>query len=285
MSLIPHSIFDMDSWTQPSIFQSPFQSFSILDAFDPFEEMDRMMSPNLLWINQPSSFEQQRQQPLNAPQRHRITIDCQGFQPESIKTEMCEGKEGQQSLIVSASEEVSHEGEDYTRRSFKKTFLLPKNAQHEKLVSFMAPSGELIVEVPLAPAIATESAPAASFLPQIVDAPDGGKTVQLQLQIPENVDPDKIQVSLKGRDVIVKIEDKVETPNSYSRVHIYNKSRLPENTDLNGLRCIHHNNVLRICAPLDLAAGGKGKSSGRVGMVPIEKSLQHPTIQPQKSEK
>jgi len=294
MSLIPHtffpsSMFDVNPWGyQPSssLFNqmSPFLSSSssmpsMLDFFDPFEDLDRMMSPTMQWINQPVGLLPPIESLLpSAPRRHRISIDCNGFQPDSIKTNINESN-GQQCLVVTGNEESGVVGSrDYSKKEFKRTYVLPKNAQHEKLVSYMTPGGQLIVDVPLA---VQESGSGAleSFLPKIVDTPEGGKGVELQLQLPANVDPNKVQVNIRGRDLIVRVEDKNETPDTYSRVHIYHKTRLPDNTDLNELRCTQENNQLRICAPINTAI--TGSSASRNKRIPVQGSSSNPSIQQQ----
>lgn len=262
MSLIPHTFFprSMFDW-MPSTTSllnqfAPMQSLmpSMMDFFDPFEDLDRMMSPNMQWINQPVGLLPPIESLLpKAPQRHRITIDCQGFNPQSIKTDIAETN-GQRNLIVTGCEESgAPDSQDFSKREFKRTYALPRNAQHDKLVSYMAPSGQLIVDVPL---MQQEGSALTSFLPRVVDTSDGGQGVQLQLQLPTNVDPSKIQVTVRGHDLIVKVEDKSETPDSYSRVHIYNKTRLPENTDFNQLKCTQENNQLNICAPINPSLSG-----------------------------
>jgi len=284
LNIIPHtffprSMFDMDSWLPQSSYSNtmlPFQSSivpSMLDMFDPFDEVDRLMSRNLRWVDQPVGFLPPVDTLLpKEPHRHRISFDCAGFSPESIKTEVKDMNGKQQLCVWGLDESGASTGDDFSRKEFRKCFTLPPNAQVDKLVSFMAPDGKFIVDVPLQ---APTSLPGQlSFLPQIVDMPEGGKSVKLALQIPENIDPSKVQVSVKDRDLIVKVEDKTETADAYSRVHIYNRTRLPDNTDFSALKCTHENNQLNISAPLRANQLGE---SGR--QVPIEKSTPTPSIQ------
>ena len=51
-SFFPRSMFDMDMWARPS---SLGVGPSTLDLFDPFDELDRMMSRNLMWLNEPET--------------------------------------------------------------------------------------------------------------------------------------------------------------------------------------------------------------------------------------
>ena len=151
------------------------------------------------------------------PQKYRISVDCAGFSPNSIKTEVKGNK-----LVVHGHEDTKIEGtHDYTKREFRKTFDLPANAEHDKLVSFMAGSGNLIIEVPLKE---TKSSPNADLFPQIVENKDGTKNVSMKFMIPPNVDPAKAHVMVKDRDLIFRCEDKVERPDQSSRYYFYKVS-------------------------------------------------------------
>jgi len=265
MSLIPHSffprrMFDMDTWT-PSIFSSPFSTsasltsplssslmspLTTLDLFDPFDDIDRMMSRNLQWFDRPSSW--MSTPPLvSVPQKYRISVDASGFSPESIKTEQKE-EGGQRLLTVHGRETTGTKGgDDYLKREIRKTFRLPENIEIDKMASFMTPNGQFIVEFPLRE---TERTTNLSLLPQIVDTSAGGKQVQMNFPLPQNIDPNKVQVSVKDRDLIMRVEDRQESPDRYSRTHMYTRTTLPEGTDFNQLKCVVDNNQLSVTAPL-----------------------------------
>lgn len=147
------------------------------------------------------------------PQKYRITVDCAGFSPKSIKTEV-----KNQKLTVTAREEVKMEAGDFSIKEFKKTYDLPATAEADKLVSFMTSHGHLVIEVPLKE---TSLHPNADLFPQIVDQPNGAKAVQMKFNLPENVDPSKASVSIKDRDLIVRVEDKVDKPDQTSRYYYY----------------------------------------------------------------
>jgi hypothetical protein len=92
----------------------------------------------------------------------------------------------------------------------------------------MTAHGELVVEVPLREkGLHINTA----LLPKIVDAPNGGKQVELKFTVPEKIKPEHVHVSLKDRDLIVRGEEKVEKPDGVSRFYYYKRSTLPENTD------------------------------------------------------
>jgi len=254
-------MFDMDTWMpsllSPSLgqsFGSPFSSTfspfstspSTLDLFDPFDDIDRMMSRNLQWFNRPSSWMPSISP--SVPQKYRVSVDASGFSPDSIKTEQKE-EGGKRLLTVHALEHSGKKGgDDYLRKEMRKTFALPDNIDLDQMASFMTPSGQFIVEYPLRQ---TERTTNLSLLPQIVDTTEGGKQVQMNFPLPMNVDPNKVQVSIKDRDLIMRVEDRQESPDRFSRTHIYTRTTLPDNTDFSQLRCVFDNNQLSVTAPIN----------------------------------
>lgn len=140
-SFFPRSAFDQDKWLMPSYHQGPSQ----LDLFDPFDELDHMIAKNLEWLNRPQSIERPLHPHLpKVPQKYRITIDCFGYQPKSVLTEVVGNK-----LVVTGREEERHFGEDFSLKEFKKTFDLPDHADVSTMVSFMTSHGHLVIEMPL----------------------------------------------------------------------------------------------------------------------------------------
>lgn len=147
MSLIPHhqfprSAFDMDQWlrhpqemmnqqlnqmqqmqnrlntqmNQMSQQMSQHQMIppTTLDLFDPFDELDHMISRNLQWLNKPEFLQPLQTMMPKVPQKYRIVVDCAGYKPESVKTQL-EGNK----LFVIGHEEVKHNGEDFSIKEFK----------------------------------------------------------------------------------------------------------------------------------------------------------------------
>lgn len=281
-------MFDMDTWMpsllSPSLGQSmsPFGSTfspfstspSTLDLFDPFDDIDRMMSRNLQWFNRPSSWMPSISP--NVPQKYRVSVDASGFSPESIK---CEQKDenGKRLLTVHALEHSGKKGgDDYLRKEMRKTFTLPDNIDLDRMASFLTPSGQFVVEYPLRE---TERTSNLSLLPQIVDSAQG-KQVQMNFPLPMNVDPNKVQVSIKDRDLIMRVEDKQESPDRFSRTHIYTRTTLPDNTDFSQLRCTYDNNQLSVTAPISQQQGSIGSRN-----IPLEvKGQQQQSIQAQQGQ-
>lgn len=267
MSLIPHgffprSQFDMDQWFKP-----PHLGPNTLDLFDPFDELDHTISRNLEWINKPEFLQSLLPVAPKVPQKYRITVDCSGYSPKSIKTELKDHV-----LTVSAREEDRHENDDFSVREFKKTYNLPKNAIFEQLVSFMTAQGQLVIEVPLRE---TELHMNMDLFPKIVDAENGSKAVSLNVRLPEKIDPSKVRVNIKDRDLIVIADDKIEKPDSISKFHYYKRTTLPENTEFDHLKCSYDNHQLSIWAPLDMDF----KSHKLRMKVPVEYKHSAPAIQ------
>lgn len=237
----PRSMFDMDQWVRAP----PLTGLSTLDLFDPFDELDHTISRNLNWLSRPDFLNFMPLFP-KVPQKYRISMDCSGFSPNSIKTEVKGNK-----LIVTGKEETKEEGggHDYSIREFRKSYDLPSSAEHDKMVSFMTAGGNLIIELPLKE---TKTSPNADLYPHIVDNSDGTKSVCMKFVLPTNVDPAKANVMVKDRDLIFRVEDKVEKPDKTSRYYYYKRTTLPENTEFDKLKCeMKDNNQISISAPLN----------------------------------
>lgn len=242
----PRSAFDMDQWFRQPHFNNlnHHMAPTTLDLFDPFDELDHVIGRNFQWLNRPEFVNPLQSLVPRVPQKYRITVDCVGYKPESIKTELNGHK-----LVVIGHEQVKHDGEDYSVKEFKKTYQLPANAEPEKLVSFMTSHGNLVIEVPLKE---SESHKNNDLFPQIVETENGGKAVQMRFSVPENILPSEISVSVKDRDLIVKAEHKVEKSDGMSKFYYYKRTTLPENTDFEHLKCNYDNHKISVDAPLNL---------------------------------
>jgi len=227
----------MDQWHRPY----SDLGLSTMDLFDPFDELDHMIAKNFQWLNRPDFLPQLQQVLPKIPQKYRIMVDCAGFDPKSIKTDISGNK-----LVVSGREEHKTSADDYSTKEFKKTYDLPAHAESDKLASFMTPNGNLVIEVPL------KERPGhlhSELFPKIVDQ-NGHKVVQMQFNVPENIDPSKVHISIKDRDLICKAEDKVQRQDGTSRFYYYKRSTLPENTDFDQLKCNFDQGKLKIEAPI-----------------------------------
>jgi len=222
----------MDLWTRPA--SSDFGPSS-LDLFDPFDKLDQMVGRNLDWLVKPTFFNQQ------LAEKFRVTLDCAGYKSESIKTEIKDGF-----LVVSGSEgeKKSNEIDDYSIKQFKKKYRVPENAETNKFVSFMTSNGRLVVEIPLR----NSEDRSHDLFPKFSE---DKKSISMNLLLPNCTDPTKINVTCKERNLIVKYEDKSEKDDTYLSINFYKQILLPENTQLNDLKCKYENNVLSITAPLN----------------------------------
>jgi HSP20 family molecular chaperone IbpA len=241
-SFLPRSMLDMDTWFTPT-----------LETFDPFDELDNMLGRNLQWLTRPSFLEPLTPTP-RIPRKYRVTVDCTGFQPNSIKTNI-----EQSNLIVTGKEESkADESGDFSTKEFKKTYKLPSNAEADKLVSFMTRHGKLVVEVPLK----AERQHREDLLPIVEN-----NQVRMNCSLPKNIDPSKISVTCKDRDLIIKAEDTVEKGDSVSNVSYYKRCTMPSNTDFDQLKCHFENNQLTVQAPINPAI-----EAAPAKLIPVEYS-------------
>jgi len=231
---------DMDRWN------SPFgdSRLNTLEAFDPFDELDHMIGRNMQWLNRPD-FMQSFGLP-KVPQRYRVTLDCVGYNPNSIRTEW----HGNQLTVSAREEERVDNSDDFSVKEFHKTYTMPPHAECDKMASFMTGDGQLVIEVPLKE---TSRSPNQDLFPAIVDE-DGIKKVKMQFSMPENIPADHIHVNVKDRCLVVKAEDKQKRPDGVSQFHYYKKTTLPENTDFENLRCDYDDNThqISVSAPINL---------------------------------
>lgn len=165
----------------------------------------------------------------------RITLDCSGYSPKSIKTDVIGNK-----ITVTAKEEDRQSNDNYTIKEFKRSYDLPKNADIEKLQSFISPAGQLFIEVPVKLPKYDEAMPKIS---------DDGKTFTMIYTIPDYIDTSKITVSSKERDIVIKSEDKPNEEADKNFVY-FKRFALPESVDFNHISCSLEKNKLKISAPL-----------------------------------
>lgn len=148
-------------------------------------------------------------------------------------------------MTVSAKEGIpALEGADYSIREFKQTYDLPDYVDSSKLVSFMTNDGILVIEFPWKEGVGKNLFPA-------VDQKN--KTVSLDIDIPDNIDPTKVNVTCRDHDVIVRADYRLKNDDgsTRSKVHYLRRSTFPENTNLSSLKCqLNENNVLQINADL-----------------------------------
>ena len=114
------------------------------------------------------------------------------------------------------------------------------------MLSFVTANDKLVVEIPL-------QEQGQTMLPRIVEGEGGTKQLSLNLNLPESIDPSKIKVTCKDRDLIVHAEDKQQHGDNFSRTSYYSRTTLPENTDFQQLKCHFDQHKLSVNAPINPA--------------------------------
>lgn len=232
----------------PSLDQSLMPAMSSLDIFDPFDDLDNLMGRNMEWLTRPLLLGNREPMLPRVPNKYRVSVDCSGFRPKEVTTEINAKNE----LIVQGKQEepVDKQTGDFCKREFKKTYQLPANSQKDQMVSFMS-GNRLICEVPLQE---TEQVKNVHLWPEQIVNKDGTKSIQMGFNLPENIDPKKVNVSVKDHDLIVRIEDKVKNPDGSSQFHYYQRTTLPDRTKLDELKCVQEGGKIICTAPLEQTA-------------------------------
>lgn len=252
--LYPRSVYDMNT----RYHQYPLD-MSLLEPFDD------LMNDSMPLFGLAPKFQ------LRAAPKHRIKIDCNGFDPKVVKTELTEDKA---KLIVSAKvgDEKPDEEGDFAVKKFRRTYKLPENVDVDRMLRYVTRHGQIFVEFPLKifdrkrKVDYDENTPA-----DVTVASDEQKRVKLSFDLPEDLDPAKVKVTCHDRDLIVQAENKAEN----SQCYYYRRSTLPSNVDLDALKCVLEDNKLRIEAPCHAKADKSNVRTIPVENMPIQTSSEH----------
>lgn len=216
----------------------------MLDMFDPYDELDRSIAKNLYWIDRPKFLKEILEQP-RVPHKFRITLDCLGFDSDTIKIKVKNKK-----IIVSGGNGRVDLGDgDFIHKEFRRTFDIPDNAESDNMVSFLTSIGNLVIEIPLV----TEHKKVRGkneMEPKMMTDSSGNQIFHLNIYLPVGIDPSNIKVTCKDNDLIVRGEQIKQSKDDYSKIHIYKRCKLPENTDFDQLKCVLDNDQLFIKAPI-----------------------------------
>lgn len=109
----------------------------------------------------------------------------------------------------------------------------------------MPMAGVLIIEVPLKDKNQLISN---DLFPKIHDS-DEGRKVSVSFGVPE-IDPSKIKVNVKDRDLIIQADDTKTTHDGTSKFHFYKRTTLPADTDFDNLKVTWNKSKLTCNAPL-----------------------------------
>lgn len=222
-----------------------------LAIFNPFDN-NNDAGTNLIVLDEPISLMShllgQPITPKRPAQKHRIRIDLLGLSPKSVKTEISEDKS---KLVVNAKEgeRKENDDEDYYVRELRRTFKLPSNVDADKMTSFVTRNGEFVIDFPLKQ---EEEKPkvAKRVEPEETESEERNKKVKLSFELPPNIDASKIKVTCRDRDVVVEIADQTHSQEGgTSQIYFYRRNTLPENADVEALKCLLENNTLIIEAP------------------------------------
>jgi len=167
----------------------------------------------------------------------RITFNCGGYSPKSIKTDVYGTK-----VVISGKEEARIDGENYSVKEFKRSYELPVNADSERLASFMAPNGQLLIEVPLKQLPAAEDSQNKTKV-MAKNNEDSGSAFSFTYQLPENIDVSKLNVTCRDRELTIHTLDNSSNINninsSISSFNNINSTINANNMSINSLSSIN----------------------------------------------
>jgi len=136
------------------------------------------------------------------PQRFRVLIDCTSCNPKLLKTHI-KTVNDQKHLVVCTDEQKIKKGGDTSLigcKNFKRTYTLPKQVDIKKMISCVTPNGQFVVEFPLEEEACSLNI---DMVPKIEKTPEG-RMMTLRVPIPQSIDPTKVTLMAKDRDVIVR---------------------------------------------------------------------------------
>ena len=157
----------------------------------------------------------------------RITFNCGGYSPKSIKTDVYGTK-----VVISGKEEARIDGENYSVKEFKRSYELPVNADSERLASFMAPNGQLLIEVPLKQLPAAEESPNKTKV-MAKNNEDSGSSFSFTYQLPENIDISKLNVTCRDRELTIHTLDNTIGENINNNINNNNNNSNNNNNNSN----------------------------------------------------
>jgi hypothetical protein len=220
----------------------------------------------------PMSQTQQLQQSLGKmPQKFRILIDCSTCDPRSLKTHI-KTVNDQKHLIVCEEQKGSKKVKcepSYACKQFKRTYTLPKQVDTNKMISFVTPNGQFVVEFPL---VEVPCSLDIDMVPKIEKTAEG-RCVSLRVPIPQSIDPSKVTLTVKGHNVILRFVERFSMEDRVSRVYFYNRCMLPDSADLNRIKCCADKHRLIITAPLRTDS-----STWQTREIPIQRKLRHKAL-------
>jgi len=268
----------MSGWSSNPLFNMlPLDFISnlvspVLDIVSPLEDINALVDQGIRWYPGMQKGRQLIQQRgwktpkvlrgQKLPQKYRIVIDCKGFNPNTLKTSLKCVQDNKHLIIYSDIKKGVQ---------FKRSFTLPKEVETKKMKKFVTPNKQFVVE------FCYLDAPQCldiDLVPKICNMPEG-KCVHVNAPIPDFVDPLKVQLHVKGRDLIVRLEERlIPIGDSCCRVVYHNRVKLPDNVDVSAIKAKSDKHKLTILAPVGKVAT-KGAISQQLREIPIQRKLRH----------
>jgi hypothetical protein len=270
----PTSIWNMNPLDVISNFMAP-----VLDIVSPLEDIRSLMNQGARMYRQtpsvlPNIVQQRRRTTAPSvkrggqllPQKYRIVIDCTGIcDPKTLRTNI-KCVQDNKHLIVTCDAKKGG------RPQFKRSYTLPFECETKKMTKFVTPQCQLVIEfnymdVPLSLAIAPEH--------EICTTAEHGKCVHVKVPIADFVEPAKVQVHVKARDLFVHFEERiVPCGESCSRVIYHTRVQLPQNVNLNAITAKSDKHKLTILAPIGVKKG-VAPVSQQLRDIAVKRKLRH----------
>jgi hypothetical protein len=269
------SIFNMNPLDFISNLVSP-----MLDIVSPLEDIKNLMSqgarmyrqtPSVLpkivqkqWTRKTTPSSVKRGGQL-LPQKYRIVIDCTGIcDPNTLRTNIKRVQDNKH-LIVSSDLKKGCQ--------FKRSYTLPHECETAKMTKYVTPQGQLVIEfnymdVPLSLAIVPQH--------EICTTAEHGKCVHVRVPVADFVEPAKVKVHVKGRNLFVHFEERIVPFGDFcSRVIYHTRIQLPQNVNLNTITAKSDKHKLTILAPIGVKKGVTAPISQQLRDIAVKRKLRH----------
>jgi len=196
-------------------------------------------------------------QTTRTPQKYRITVNCQGFDPNTIRTNL-RRELGQNHLILTCQDRMG-------QASCKRCFTLPQNCLVDKMQKSIVGRNQLVCEFPLKRRLDLD-------LVKHVVGSGNGKMYVAECRIPDFVDPTKVTVCVKGHELIVCLKDTIS--DKVAKGQFFVRTTLPIKADISKIHCVQKKRWLIVNVPVIPVIKGCFE-------VPIHRKLRHRLINKQ----
>ncbi|RWS17501.1 protein lethal(2)essential for life-like protein [Dinothrombium tinctorium] len=80
----------------------------------------------------------------NEKDQFRVQLDVSHFKPEELKVKTVDGN----SIVIEGKHEEQKDEHGFISRQFTRRYMLPRDIEHEKIVSSLTPDGMLVITAP-----------------------------------------------------------------------------------------------------------------------------------------